>query len=828
MVRRLPLLFALALACKPDIDFNQGHPYACTYGDDSKCGQGWRCGHDMFCHQIGTPGTYQCWRDAGDCEANWVCGVDGFCINPDDAGSNLCLADSDCFHGQRCNVDGRCTPLNGDAIGPTDSPPGPLTVLGPLMAPDGVTNSGVAFAIQPRTGDPQADALRSWTMAAVSGNNVTAITNIFHGNYPVAMVDAGTFSQVQQIATAPNGVYVRTDTGIQMSFTNGNGTQVPVHLGPNPIGNDWDLRSLSATGVGLLPDAGNEHYTCVALAIDGGTDYHLINGLAARPVRQGPEPVRSELFGFGQCLIGVSPDQLWSLAIAGDGGWNALSLPELTTGNTCGGSWTGAPLRARGAQPNLLAVVLDTTPPMAVDGNYPPTISRVALYDLSALLRPTGASPEACIATVDSSCHEARVKMVLGVCGACQQPNEALLDFFPLVLGQSYGVQSDCVINSTLHTYEVTQDLDGTCHQTRVISGEPQFRQLLDPPLGGSNPFALAKAGQHGELWAGENLVDARPMFMDRAPFGLFRPESLDGGSVPLHVFADEWVAEVTPQGLAVRELRAPTPIATMVAGNIADVVLTDRRVGRYRDQTLLFNVFATVNATDQTFLPPYSAKATPRADGKLEFVVRSFDTVYSGHAPDTPVPAWSIKQQVVPSPGIPISSIITQVADSGTDQLQGYALTGAGLFRLAQDQHDAWTSTPLSTGPGNRVQVFMEAGASRLGYDDGTVYALPSRVPLTTPRSDVHFQSFLHACGETWAIADPLGLMRLAPDDGGTGHWVNEPLDSADAVNFSGPALSGGRLFFVNNTIYVFNAYGGALTFAPQQGCNATSDAGM
>jgi hypothetical protein len=71
---------------------------------------------------------------------------------------------------------------------------------------------------------------------------------------------------------------------------------------------------------------------------------------------------------------------------------------------------------------------------------------------------------------------------------------------------------------------------------------------------------------------------------------------------------------------------------------------------------------------------------------------------------------------------------------------------------------------------------------------------------------------------------------MRLAPDDGGTGHWVNEPLDSADpgdAGNFSAAALSGGRLFLVNNTIYVFNAYGGALTFMPQAGCNG-SDAGM
>jgi hypothetical protein len=811
-------------ACKADIDFTQGRPYACTYGDDSKCGTGWRCGREGQCHQIGAPGTYLCSRDAGDCEASWVCGVDGFCINPDDAGMNLCLSDSDCFHGYRCNVEGRCTPLNGDVIGPTDSPHGPLNVLGPLVAPDGVTNSGVAFAIQPRTGDPQQDALRSWTMAAVSGNNVTTVTNLFHGNYPVATQDAGTFSQVQQIACAPYGVYVRTDTGIELSFTNGNGTQLPVHTGPNPLGPDWDLRTLAAFGV--LPDAGPDRIGVVALSTDGGPDFHLINGLAARPLRQSPEPVRSDLFGYDQCLIAVAPDSVWVEPIAGDAGWSQLSLPELTSGEVCMGTWNGPPLRARGAEPNLLAVVLDTTAPATLDGNYPPTQSRVALFDIGALLRPMSFGPDACIATTDLTCHEARTKMVLGICGACQQPNEALLDFFPLVLGQSYGVQSDCVINGALHTYQVTQDLDGTCHQTRVISTEPQFRQLLDPPYGGSNPFALGKAGQHGELWVGENLIDARPLFLDRAPAGVFRPDSLDGGIVSLHMFADQWIAEVAPQGLPVQPLKAATPIAAQLNGNISDVVLTDRRVGRFRDTTLLFNVIATVNATDETFLPPYSAKSTPRADGKNEIVVRSFDTIYSGHAPDNATAPWTIKQQVVPSAGIPITSILTQVADAGTDQLQGYALTGAGLFRLAQDHNEAWTSTAVSTAPGLRVGLFMEAGAFRLGYDDGRVYALPSNVPLTQPTS-AHFQGFLHACGETWAIADQ-GLMRLAPDDGGTGHWVNEPLDSADPVNFSAAALSGGRLFLVGNLIYVFNAYGGALNFVPQAGCNSTSDAGM
>jgi hypothetical protein len=463
------------------------------------------------------------------------------------------------------------------------------------------------------------------------------------------------------------------------------------------------------------------------------------------------------------------------------------------------------------------------------DGNYPPTQSVVALFDLSALRTFASGSdggPPACAASLSpGTCHDARVQKLVGICSACGLGDESLLDFFPLVLDQNYGVQTDCVVNGNVHTYEVTQSLDGTCNLTRVVSTEPQFNRLLDPPFGGTNPFGLAKAGPHGELYAGDNLLDAPPLFLDRAPGGLFYPQLSDGGLLPLRMFADEWVAELTPQGLAVFEQKGPTPIVASVTNYAGGVVYSDRRVVQVRDNVI--NLFANVIATDATFLPPYGAHATVRNDGKREVIVRSFDTLYSGHAPSNPTAPWPIRLQAIPSGGSPITSLVTWAArnpDAG--QIEGYALTPTGLFAVHQDLSDSWTTTPVPTPPGNRAGLFVEGTSGRLGYEDGTVYALPSRVLLAPGIEGMHFTSFLHACGESWGLNEG-GLWRLKPDGGGTGHWVNEPLVGVDPNNFSGDAIVGARLFAIAGALYVFTAHGGALTFTPQGGC-ANSDGGM
>ena len=74
-------------------------------------------------------------------------------------------------------------------------------------------------------------------------------------------------------------------------------------------------------------------------------------------------------------------------------------------------------------------------------------------------------------------------------------------------------------------------------------------------------------------------------------------------------------------------------------------------------------------------------------------------------------------------------------------------------------------------------------------------------------------------ACAETWAITDR-GLYRLLPSDAGVGHWVSEPLDAGDDPNFGPDAMAGAKLIAFSGQIYLFNPWGGVLTFTPQAGC--------
>jgi hypothetical protein len=827
MSGRAACALALLLACKPDVDFSQGRPYLCD--SDSQCGSGWRCGLEGVCHQTGTPGTYRCDRDAGACEAGWACGVDGFCIDPDDAGNNACASDSDCFHGLRCDSDGRCVDPRAELLSPNDSPPGLLTVLSPKLLPQGPTGAAVAYAVERRSGNPTADAQRRSRLVFADHGQVLVLLS----NPPglLVVLDAGYYpSGISAVAVNDFVEWTMADGGLYALgtvATNPLKTPTPVHdaTAGGQLSQDWDIRT-----------AFHDNFGLVALARDGGADFHLVSGANGGVVRKGPTAERPELIGLGACLLAGTPSALWS-ADPGAGTdasiWGALALPELDNDRTAGGD--PKPARLRAATPNLLAVALDldTLPQQLPDdagaAQALPTKSDVALYDVGNLLQPGFAAdggPPACAPATGLNGHDTRVKLLLGPCNACEFSSEVLLDFHPLVQDQQYAVQTNCFTNGNLRTYVLTETLDGQCVRTRTSATDPQFQGPYPPYFGGTNPFGVALAGSHGELWAGDNLITAQPVFLDRPAQGLYAPRTSGGALGTLHAFADEYVEQLSDIGFQVVDAGQPA-IACAVVGTTDQVVTLDGRVVQLREGGFLTPV-ATVKAPPDTFLPPFFARAVPRADGATEYVLRSFDTLYSGHAPPGATTGFQLKLQVVPAPGTPLTGSAFWAPD-GADagQLVGYVLSPGGLFEVSQASDNSWDSAPVATPPGPRATVFSDGKAGRLAYQDGRLFTLPSRVQLAPGLPGVQFNGFLHACGETWGLTADDGLVRLHPVDGGTGVWVNEPLDSADAYNFSPAALSGGKLIAFNNQIYVFNGTGGALTFVPAQGCGSSPDAG-
>jgi hypothetical protein len=119
-----------------------------------------------------------------------------------------------------------------------------------------------------------------------------------------------------------------------------------------------------------------------------------------------------------------------------------------------------------------------------------------------------------------------------------------------------------------------------------------------------------------------------------------------------------------------------------------------------------------------------------------------------------------------------------------------GYALTGGGLFRFTAQSALHWRSEALSV-PFGGIALWSDADAGRLGYPDGTVLSLPSRVRLSAPLGDAGtVLRYAQLCGQPFALAAS-GLYRLQPpNDGGTASWQAEALPSLGDRTFAGARL--------------------------------------
>ncbi len=155
--------------------------------------------------------------------------------------------------------------------------------------------------------------------------------------------------------------------------------------------------------------------------------------------------------------------------------------------------------------------------------------------------------------------------------------------------------------------------------------------------------------------------------------------------------------------------------------------------------------------------------------------------------------------------------AVLTQAPDGGS-ALRGYVSTRTSVFSFVTNR-GAWTAQPVSMPPGTVREVWVEGGRARAGYEDGRIVTLPSRVPIAPEVSVAQVVDFVTACGQTWALT-PLGLERLVDGEGEVGRWVEEPLPGAEAVLNDG--LASGHLFFHDGRVFVFNAFGGAVSFEP------------
>ncbi|MBL9038255.1 MAG: hypothetical protein JNG84_07075 [Archangium sp.] len=228
--------------------------------------------------------------------------------------------------------------------------------------------------------------------------------------------------------------------------------------------------------------------------------------------------------------------------------------------------------------------------------------------------------------------------------------------------------------------------------------------------------------------------------------------------------------------------------------------------------------------APQSFFTPPYQAGISDRGDGGVTLLVSSGDALYASDVSSTAVnglrPSGGelLDDPKVPRIGFvtvplvrsPITSMVVLPPDPEPSRLARYVeawLIAAGrVFRVAADDAIVWRTTESVTEPKEAAEVWSEGRRVRLGYRDGTVYTLPSRVKaaaaITEGTSVV--LDYEGVCNQSFALTTT-GLKRLVVDrDNGVGRW--EPVALA---SMSDPGLTGAKLWASDDALYVFFARG-------------------
>ncbi len=147
-----------------------------------------------------------------------------------------------------------------------------------------------------------------------------------------------------------------------------------------------------------------------------------------------------------------------------------------------------------------------------------------------------------------------------------------------------------------------------------------------------------------------------------------------------------------------------------------------------------------------------------------------------------------------------PIGTLAFPATSAAEVYLRGYAVTPNGVLRVTAQTATRWDFTPVPL-PSALVprEVWFEGTRGRVGFGDGTVFALPSRVPIAPPLGDV--VDFAQACGQQLALT-VAGLHRLEPVPGsGIGKW--SPIALPDG--FVERGLANGRVHGLADAVYVF-----------------------
>ncbi|MBL8923016.1 MAG: hypothetical protein JNJ54_29475 [Myxococcaceae bacterium] len=266
-----------------------------------------------------------------------------------------------------------------------------------------------------------------------------------------------------------------------------------------------------------------------------------------------------------------------------------------------------------------------------------------------------------------------------------------------------------------------------------------------------ADPTGFLAGGLHGQIWKGDTIGEARPLFLDRVPSDVQQVEAsgVEGllALTPVGVFR-----RPRNEALATRTngFRAMAPERTRrVTAFVHDsrwVVLEGGHLAVFQGDDELGFGPRLVDGRGEPASRVLRGEGIAALDGGLvSMVVAADDSLYFVPAPArtelSPGLLGDLSMVLTPEPSSLIRSFALERTPIGTDgvsRVRGYVVTARSVYEFKLGGAPLrWTATPLPLSGGEPLEVWFDnprGGLARAGYRDGTIFSIPGGFPLTEP----------------------------------------------------------------------------------------------
>ncbi|MHB8872255.1 MAG: hypothetical protein ACYC8T_01080 [Myxococcaceae bacterium] len=796
-------------------------PYLCATNED--CEAQWHCGKARRCYDRADAGAIDCRPEVSeDCSDGWRCGLNESCHDRSVGADYPCHDDLDCEQDWRCDLlVGRCVDSRADALRDLENGPLRQTRISPLLPalPDRFAASDY-FTLD----DEDAGIYAPWTksFSYVTDGGLTFLFDVWQDmdvNFMQVVKPPLLAGAVHGLANYQAQAYLLDDLGVWRYSHSLDGGRSERLASPGFAPKQLRIARGDEGSSAITPAqvvAFDEHRLAFFDPADGGWAMVPLPGSGARlldliETRYSSSYPQHFIASTAAGLYWARRDETGFLdgMVPGEPLWVPLTFPGFSH-QACGtaGDAGYRALRVHADYYWLLQLVTELAPHPGDDGT-PELIAHE--YN-----EPYSSPPPA-------ACGDAGWTELAPPTKACRK-GERLLDFHPSSMSDEIA-QTRCRYRTAdggegERSYLITRQADG--------GFAPIPATLADDPYGApvnarttpsyAGQARASFADEYGRFWYGPSDNDRTFADVEVLPVA---PERVVGGESDLLVLTQtvydglqaSYTYELDPpvgltwsgydhQQLCASVRGKPSWVArthyaldadggVLVPGPPPVEILPLSQV--LSDPDVVGPV--TLSSTGQLggqpcgIGSPTSVMAVSAAlpDGGTELLVAGNDTVWAGDI--TPVLAsldagrLVLDAKLVPSPRIRIDDLAALAPDpDGGELLGGYVLAQQRLFRFSAANETRWRADEVTLPAGDPMSLWADGRAGRVGYRDGRVYSLPSRVliapPLALPGGlGVQFGT---ACARVYAAA-PDGLYRLdKTPDAGVGAWKPVKLDLA------------------------------------------------